>query len=165
MTAYNFTSIQPLDAYPAKTEEGFVYEMHAYYNLGGVALVNGDTITTPAGFIPNTGVVILETEVIHPELDTNAAPTGTYILGDAADDNRYIVTAPMGLVGVTNAGVQMCNKINQVQTVTNGVVVAGEGYKVTADDYQLVLTVNGALATAATTGYIRLVVRYLCQGM
>lgn len=165
MTAYNFALIQPLDNQPPKYQPGFVYTAVFEYNLGGTALVNADTITTPTGSFPaNLGINILDVVVSHGELDTNATPTGTYAVGDANDSTRYIAAAPLGVNGVTTAGFVLNNRIAAAQTIANGVVTKGAGYLVNAADYQMVLTVNAAVATGATTGCVRLLVTYICSG-
>lgn len=169
--AYNFTVITPSIEQPATTYPGMMYEMHAYFDVStlvGNTLNAGDTITTPVGFIPDGGVVIFETEVINSEIDTNATPTATFELGDlgssyaslGADPSRFILTTAVN----AHSAAQVETKINQFQTLTNGVVTKGEGLLVAQSNYQLVWTAVAAAATTASTGYIRLVVRYLCTG-
>lgn len=160
MTAYNFTLITTRPHWSA----GDLQAITAYYDLGGTALVNGDTITA-TGMIPGDGVKIYDIYCSHTELDTNATPTGTYNVGDSTSAARFISSAPMGANGVTTSGFQITNRSNFAPTSSNGVVTTGLGYiytGTTATD--LVLTVNAAVATGATAGVIFLVVLYRCVG-
>jgi hypothetical protein len=160
MTAYNFTlvdSISPWDA-------GSILMARAYYDLNSVAIANNDTITA-TNIIPANGVEILEIFVSHPELDTNASPTGTYNLGDGTTAARFISSAPLGVAGVTTTGFQLRSGINIATTTSSGVIATGAGYRYTGTSpASLVLTVNAALATAATSGVIHLLVMYRCVG-
>jgi hypothetical protein len=169
MTAYNFTLIEPytqnanVNGSGAKFLTGTVQVQEFEYAFITTGLVNGDTITTPLNGLPVNGCVILETEVIASQLDTNATPTGTFNLGDAALATRFINSAFMG---TGNAFGQLKVNINKAQTLAaNNVVTAGAGFLYPdGSNPQLVLTVNAALATTATTGYIRLKVFYNCDG-
>lgn len=160
MAAYNFTLIDTVSPWSS----GQVFVARAYYDLNGVGLANADTITA-TGIIPSDGVEIMEVMVSHPELDTNATPTGTYNVGDANDADRFIASAPLGVNGVTTTGFQIRNGINLATTTSSGVVATGAGYIYTGTSTSsLVLTVNAAIATAATTGVIHLYVTYRCVG-
>lgn len=161
MTAYNYSQIQPFSSSPALFEVGQIYEIQFEYSLTG-ALVAADTITTPAGALPD-GIRILDTVLSYPELDTNAAPTGTFDEGDATDDNRFIDGVPMGVAGVTTAGFQLNQGINIAQGTTAGVVSSGAGYLYgRGTSPQLITTVASAVATGATSGVLRKTVRFLC---
>lgn len=162
MTAYNFSSLVPDSSFPARTSPGMLYTVEFQYTLAG-AVVTADTFTTPAGALPSNGIRIAEVEVIMPELDTNATPTGTFVVGDATDDNRFIDAAPMGVAGVTTANYQMSTKINIAQGTTNGVVTTGSEYLYGSGTApRLVMTLGGTIATAAATGTIRLKVSFYC---
>lgn len=158
MAAYNFTLIDTISPWSS----GQIFIARAYYDLGGVALANTDTITA-TNIIPSDGVEIIDVMVYHTELDTNATPTGTYNVGDATSAARFISSAVMGVNGVTTAGFQVRNGINIATTTSSGVVATGAGYIYT-DNASLVLTVNAAVATGATTGVIHLLVTYRCVG-
>lgn len=160
MTAFNFTLIDRVSNWSS----GDILVARAYYNLNGTGLANTDTITA-TNIIPGNGVEIMEVMVSHPELDTNATPTGTYNVGDAGNASRFIASAPLGVNGVTTAGFQIRNGINIVTTTTSGTISSGAGYIYTGTSpASLVLTVNAAVATAATTGVVHLYVTYRCVG-
>lgn len=160
MTAYSFTLVDPISPWIS----GEVLCARAYYDLNGVALANADTITAD-NIIPGDGVEIMEVLVSHPELDTNATPTGTYNVGDSGTAARFISSAPMGVNGVTTSGFQLRNGINIVTGTTSGVVSTGAGYRYTGTSASdLVLTVNAAVATGATAGVVHLLVFYRCVG-
>ena len=160
MAAYNFTSISSSSHWIA----GDIQIMTAYYDLNGVALAQNDTITA-TNIIPGDGVKIYDIYCSHTELDTNATPTGTYQVGDAGSATRFMSSVPMGVNGVTTSGFQIVNRSNFAPTSTNGVVTAGIGYTYTGTSAtSLIMTINGAVATGATTGIIFLTVVYRCVG-
>jgi len=162
MTAYNFSSLTPDSSYPPKWTPGATRRVEFQYTLGG-AVVSGDTYTTPANALPSNGIRIIEVTLMSPELDTNAAPTATISAGDATSATRFINAAPAGIAGVTTSGYQLINNINVAQTRTNGVVSAGPNYLYGSGvSPQIVVTLGGTVATAQTTGTIRLVVTYEC---
>lgn len=162
MTAYNYSQIVPFNGQNPVFEVGNDYSIDFEYVLTG-ALSSGDTITTPAGALPSDGIRILEVEVIAPETDTNATPTGTFDVGDSGDADRFIDGIPMGVAGVTTAGYQMRQGINIAQGTTNGVVSSGVGYLYgQGTTPQLITTVASAVATGATTGVIRKRVFFRC---
>ena len=162
MASYNFSVIEPYTYSNAKYLAGMLYEAQFEYVLTG-ALANGDTITTPVGGLPFNGIRIMEVEAVHPRLDTNASPTGTYNIGDALDANRFVASASMG-AAATSPLIRNC--INQAQTLdSSNEVTAGAGFFYgDGENPQLILTVNAAIATAASSGYIRLKVSYYCEG-
>lgn len=160
MTAYNFTLVDPISPWVS----GKVLVARAYYDLNGVALAQNDTITATS-IIPADGVEVMEVLVSHTELDTNATPTGTYTVGDSGDADRFITSAPMGVNGVTTSGFQIRNGINRATGTTSGVISTGAGYRYTGTSAStLILTVDGAVATGATTGVVHLLVTYRCVG-
>jgi hypothetical protein len=156
MTAYNFVAVQASRFFP-----GEKYSVEFQYTLGG-AFVNGDTITIPANSLPINGIKIAEVEVLHKPLDTNATPTMTYSVGDSGLSTRFISAAGAGDT-ITTVGHQIRNAINIPQGKTAGVVTTGTGYLYGAGTSpQLILTVDGVVATGATTGTVRMVVHYYC---
>jgi hypothetical protein len=160
MSSYNFTLVDPISPW----NSGSFMMAKAYYDLATVALVNGDTITA-TNIIPGDGVEIIEIFVSHPELDTNATPTGTYNVGDSGNAARFISSAPLGTNGATTAGFQIRNSINIATTTSSGVVATGSGYRYTGTSpASLILTVNAAVATGATAGVVQLLVIYRCVG-
>ncbi len=164
MTAYNFSQVLPDSKHPPRYEPGMEYTIDFEYALTG-ALVEADTITTPTGAMPSNGIRIVETEVIYPELDSNATPTGTFDVGDSGDTDRFIDGVPLGVAGVTTAGFQLRQGINRAQTLSSGNVSIGYGYLYgQGTDPRFIVTVGSAVATGETTGLIRLRVTFLCTG-
>jgi hypothetical protein len=164
MTAYSFTLIDAKSPWNA----GDQYVVRAYFDVsttsGGSGLANADTITA-TGIIPGNGVKIYDVMVVHPELDTNATPTGTFNVGDGTSASRFISGAPMGVTGVTTSGFQLRTGINIITTTTSGVVSSGAGYIYTGTSTaNIVVTVGAAVATAATSGILHLLVTYRCVG-
>jgi hypothetical protein len=162
MTAYNFSVIEPYTYELPKFSYGHMY-MQEFEFAFAAPLANGDTITTPAGGLPSNGIVILDTEIVSSIIDTNAAPTGTYNLGDSGLATRFISA---GVLGANTLAKQIKTEINQAQTVSaSNVVTAGAGYfYADGTNPQLILAVNAAIATSAGSGYIRLKVLYNCDG-
>lgn len=158
-TAYTMAGIVPFSSQPALWNAGLIYTMEFEYTLAG-AVVTGDTYTTPVSGLPIAGIRILETELHIPNWDSNATPTATLSVGDAGSATRFINAA---IAGTGNAFTTPNLYINQAQALTAGVVSSGPGYlysKGTAP--LLVVTVGGTVATAASTGTMRLVVKYIC---
>lgn len=123
----------------------------------GAAVAQNDTITFTS-IIPANGVQILSTRLMVPKLDTHATPTGVFILGDATDDNRFIDAVSIGWDDETTHVIYDIN----VAPVT-GSSGTGAGYIYTAQT-SLILKINAAVATAASTGQIGLWVNYYCIG-
>lgn len=168
MTAYNFLLIDSRSPWSS----GAMYTVRGYFDVsttdGGSGLAENDTITA-TGIIPNNGVEITEIIVSHPELDTNATPTGTYNVTDATTPSiAFINSARLAVNGITSSGALITNRINVAPTYTNGVITAGPGYVYGGSNpttvNSLLLTVNAAVATAATAGIMQLIVTYLCVG-
>jgi hypothetical protein len=157
-TAYAFSQILPYSSYPPKFEPGELYSIDFEYTLGG-AVVTGDTYTTPANALPNSGFRIVDTQLIMPPLDTNATPTATISVGDSGSATRFINAAQAGSATAT----QVSRWINQAQGLTSGVVSSGSGYLYgNGANPQIIVTVGGVVATAQTTGTIRLRVSFYC---
>ena len=163
MTAYNFVGLVPDTSYNPRYEPGYLYSIEFQFTQT-VAFVNGDTVTTPANALPGNGIRIQEVEVIHPSLDTNGSPTCTYSVGDSGSASRFISTAN-GFTGST--GGQVKNLINVAQALTAGVVSSGTNYlygSANASAPQLILTINGVVATGSTTATVRLKVWFWSTG-
>lgn len=164
MTAYSFnllTSRPPWDA-------GAEHSVRAYFDVsttsGGAGLANTDTITA-TGMLPGNGIVIREVLIMHPELDSNATPTGTFNVGDTNLAARFISAAPMGVNGITTTGFQMRTGINITTTTTSGSIVSGAGYQYTGTSTNsIVVTVASAVATQVTAGILHVLVTYRCIG-
>jgi hypothetical protein len=158
MAAYNFSQILPYSSYPAKFDAGQLYSIDFEYTLAG-AVVSGDTYTTPANALPTNGIRIVDTQLVSVALDTNASPTATISVGDSGSATRFINAAAAG------GTAQVVRFINQAQGLTNGVVSSGSGYLYASGTApQIVVTVGGTVATAQTTGTIRLRVSFYCTG-
>lgn len=123
----------------------------------GAAVAQNDTITF-TNIIPAGGVQILSTRLLTPKLDTNATPTGVFILGDATDDNRFIDAVSIGWTGAES---YIDYDINVAPV--SGSSGTGAGYIYTAQT-SLILKINAAVATAASTGQIGLWISYYCIG-
>lgn len=157
-TAYAFSSLVPDSSFPAKWSPGVDYCIEFQYTLAG-AVVTGDTYTTPANALPSNGIRILETQLVYTSLDTNATPTATISVGDSGAATRFINAANAG----NATAYQISQFINQAQALTSGVVTTGTNYLYNNGTApRLVVTVGGTVATAATTGVIRLIVFYRC---
>lgn len=160
MTAYNFSTVQPYNILQPPYAAGQLYSIDFEYTLGG-AVVTGDTYTTPANAMPDNGITIVDTQIISVPLDTNASPTATISVGDSGSATRFINAAQAGSATAT----QVTRYINQAQTLTSGVVSAGTGYVYSAGTSpRFIVTVGGVVATAQTTGVIRLRVSFYCSG-
>lgn len=156
-TAYAFSQILPYSSYPARFEPGELYSIDFEYTLGG-AVVTGDSYTTPSGALPG-GIRIIDTQLIMPPLDTNATPTATISVGDSGSGTRFINAAQAGSATAT----QVSRWINQAQGLTSGVVSSGSGYLYAVGTTpQIIALVGGVVATAQTTGTIRLRVSFYC---
>ena len=101
------------------------------YTLAGT-IVTADTITWTDALPNMNGITVLSAEVFGDPLDTNASPTGTITLGTEDDANGLLEAATIPLVG---------DSVGYGDLL--GVVSTGEN---------VVLTVGGTLASAATTG-------------
>lgn len=161
-TAYNFAQILPYSVHPPKYNPGELYIIDFEYTIGAT-IVTGDTYTTPANALPGNGIRIIDTMLIFSPQDTNATPTSTISVGDSGSATRFI-NAANGGSATSNAQLHLF--INQNQALTSGVVSAGSGYLygASAAAPQIVVTVGGTLATAASTGYVRLRVKFYCTG-
>ncbi len=159
-TAYAFSQILPYSVHPPKYEPGQLYSIDFEYTLAG-AVVTADSYTTPSGALPSNGIRIVDTQLIMPALDTNATPTATISVGDSGSATRFINAAQAGSATAT----QLARFINQAQGLTSGVVSSGSGYLYAqGTDPRIIVAVGGVVATAQTTGTIRLRVSFYCSG-
>lgn len=118
-----------------------------YYTLtGGITghASTGDTITF-SNIIPRSGAKVVGLQVVSPELDTDASPTGTFIVGNSDDDNGYVLTENCGLPAQAPANGK------QLSVTGTGALI---GTVVTNRD--IIIEYTAALATSATSGTIRL---------
>lgn len=163
MTAYNFSSLVPDAMNAPRWEAGKLYFVEFDYVTAATTFASGDTITTPAGALPNNGIAIADVEVLSNALDTNGSPTATYNVGDAGLATRFIVSAN---AGSSISGAQVKNYINIAQVLTAGVVSSGVNYIYNpGTSPQLILAFNAAFATANTSPIIRMKVWYWCTGV
>jgi hypothetical protein len=160
-TAYTFAQILPYSSYPAKYEPGLLYSIDFEYTLAG-SVVTGDNYSTPSGGLPTNGIRIVDTALIFTPLDTNATPTATISVGDSGSATRFINAAN---AGSATSNAQLHLFINQAQGLTAGVVSSGSGYLYGSNTTPVLkVTVGGTVATAQTTGVIRLRVSFYCSG-
>ncbi len=139
---------------PPRWQAGQQYTSVGYYTVGA-AVAQNDTITF-TNIIPANGVEILSVRLQVPKLDTNATPTAVAIVGDSVDDNRFIDAVSLGWDDETSYVTYDSN--------TTPAATVGVGYRYTAVS-SLILKVNAAVATAASTGDIKLWVTYYCCGI
>ena len=117
-----------------------------YTFLGAITghATTGDTILFE-NIIPRSGAKVVAVQVVSPELDTNATPTGTFIVGNSDDDNGYVLTENCGLPAVLPANGK------QLSVTGTGDLI---GTAVTNRD--IIVEYTAALATSATSGALRL---------
>lgn len=120
-----------------------------YYDLAGAITGHastGDTITF-TNILPYGGAKVVRTQVIAPELDTNATPTGTFIVGNSDDDNGYTTTTNCGLPAQLPANGYPLNVVGNGDLI--GTVVRNR---------DIIIEFTAALATSVTSGRVRLYV-------
>lgn len=160
-TAYTYAQILPYSSYPPKYDAGQLYTIDFEYTQAAT-VVTGDTYSTPSGALPTNGIRIVDTVLILSPVDTNATPTATISVGDAGSATRFINA---GNAGNATANAQLHLFINQNQGLTSGVVSSGSGYLyASGTNPVIVTTVGGTVATAASTGYVRLRISFYCTG-
>lgn len=141
-----------------KWQAGMEFTSYGYYSIGA-AVAQNDTITF-TDIIPAGGVEIMDVELLTPAIDSNSTPTATWIVGDSGDDNRFI-DAVYG--GWNNTKISHLKYGINVASTSGGAVATGAGYRYTAKA-SLIAKINAAVATAASTGFVGLAVRYRCSG-
>ena len=141
---------------PPRWQAGQIYTAYGFYTVGA-AVAQNDTITF-TNIIPANGVEIISTRLMTPKLDTNATPTGVFILGDATDDDRFINDVAIGWDDETTHIVYDSNVAPDVPS-TKGI-----GYRYTSAT-SLIAKIDAAVGTAASTGHVALWVQYYCCGL
>lgn len=129
----------------APWQAGQTYTAKGYYTLGG-AIVTADTITW-SNILPANDVTVLSVVRYGKEFDTDASPTGTEIWGDGTDTDAYITSKTSG-------------------DATGQLIFHGDGAVIgtsNAASRNVVCTVGGTIATAATTGTVWVEVTYYCS--
>ncbi len=126
-------------------QAGMQYEALGSYTLGG-AIVTADTITW-SNILPANDVQVMDFEFYGAELDTNGSPTGTLIVGDGTTTNGYLTS-------------KVCGSANQQFFVKGDGAFIGAS---TQSGRNIVATVGGTLATAASSGTVYVRVRYYCN--
>lgn len=171
MTTFTATNLQSQSPFIP----GEVITVGAYFVQSGTGFANGDKLVA-SQLIPASGVEVIQVLVYTNQLDTNAAPTGTYEVGDSLSDGnaagRYITGA---LMGTNVAGQIIYNFSNVSPTLSSGVYTKGVGYfygndentsgtGITNGNVDLVMTITNAVATASTTHNVWMYVTYKCVG-
>lgn len=152
MTAYTFTKAPAL----AKDIPHGVIAAFGQYNVAA-AVADDDTF----GDIPvPKGAVILDTILETNELDTNGSPTLTFNVGIFADGSAGTTNDEDAFVDGALCGAAYNRSNINVGSVSGGVIATGSGYKVTGESAVVRITADGAPATGATSGYIKLAVLY-----
>ena len=150
MTAYTGTITREGRA----GERGMQFIALGKYALTG-ALVNADTITW-SNLLPDPNrFKVIGFRFWSPELDTDATPTATIIVGDGTDTDAYLTTSNVGLPAQAPANGY------QINLSGNGAAIGAAAG--TAVSRNVVLTVNGVVATGATTG--TLWVEFVCEAI
>lgn len=107
----------------------------------GTEIEDTDTITW-SNILPQGGAKVHSFRIYGVELDSNATPTATFVVGDGTDADGYLTTKG-GAVGLQNS-------------LAGQLVYFGDGAlldtNVTSTD--IVLTMTAATATGASTGTI-----------
>jgi hypothetical protein len=145
MANYAGTNVLPAPRWQA----GMEYTAVGYYTLGG-AVSSGDTFTWTNLIPAITGTLpvrIMDFRVWGKEMDTNATPTATLIAGDGTDTDGYVASTTWG------------DATGQYQMFGDGALIGDDAQA--SDD--VVLTLGGTVATAASSGTVWVAVRYYCQ--
>lgn len=113
----------------------------------GTEIENADTITW-TNILPGQGAKVVGFAVYGVELDTNATPTATFIIGDGSDTDGYLTTKG-GAVGLQNS------LAGQLFYKGDGALIDTE-----VSSRNVVLTMTAATATGASSGtiYVELLV-------
>ena len=113
----------------------------------GTGVVTADTWTA-TNMLPAQKVQIVGGKFFGQEFDTNASPTATVIIGDGTDTDFYLKSKTAG-------GAAAVFDVN-----FDGDGIGGDG---TAAGRDVVVTLGGTVATAASSGEIRVEVTYVCH--
>lgn len=145
MTAENLamTVVGPTEA---PWSLGKQYTRRAYFTVGS-AVETGDSWTA-SNFLPSQDVQIISGMVFGADLDTNASPQATVIVGDGTDTDGYLSSKTAG------GGEQ-----NNVLPFDGALIST---YGTPPASRNLTLTLGGTVATAASSGTVWVEATYLC---
>jgi hypothetical protein len=150
MTAYFGTLGQPNSAV-LQNVTGSSVRVSTFALTAALAL--NDTITMC--YLPDNAVVLDVAIATDTALDTNAASTIAYDVGDAGSANRFIAAVAQGN--------------NIPLPITASTLSATMGYQYTTSGAEtknaIIVTVHTAPATGATTGTLRLKISYSMQAL
>lgn len=128
-----------------KWEAGLEYTMVSKVTWA-TGLVTGDTFVFPT-MLPPAGCQIKGGAVWGDEMDTNAAPTATLIVGDGTDTDGYLASKVAG-----NAPGTLLFKFD-------GALLGSTA----AASQTITATLGGTVATASTAGSLWCEVTYYCD--
>ena len=111
----------------------------------GTGVVTADTWTFE-NMLPNINVLIVGGRISGQEFDTDATPTATVIIGDGTDTDGYLTSKTAG-TAQTNG---------QYYAEFDGALLGGSAQA----SVDLVVTLGGTVATAASSGDFFLEVDY-----
>jgi hypothetical protein len=128
---------------------GASYKATASYTLAS-AVETGDSFTfkniLPS---PADSVQIVSGKLFGQEFDTNASPTATVIVGDGTDTDGYL-----------SSKVSAADANGQFLAEFDGAFLGGTSQA----SRDLVVTLGGVVATAASSGTIFIEIEYYCAG-
>lgn len=113
----------------------------------GSAVETGDSWTA-TDMLPENKVTLVGGKFTG-ELDTDASPTATVIVGDGTDTDGYLASKVAG------------DGTGQLILSFDGALLGAEG----AASRDVVVTLGGTVATAATSGDIRVELTYVCSNL
>lgn len=128
-------------------EIGQQYLARGSYTFGA-EIEDTDTITW-SNILPAGGAKVVGFRVYGQEIDTNATPTATFIVGNTDDTDGYLKTKG-GAVGLQNSLAGQLFYAGDGDLITSGSIITNRN---------VVLTMTAATATGASSGtiYIELV--------
>jgi hypothetical protein len=155
MTAYNFTKVAQVSKYIGGYPQTVVATLDLATTIP-TGFANGDTVS---GILIPPNATIVSWFLSFDELDTNGAPTGTFGIGDAGSASRFATGLAMG---GSAASYNYSSQVNNPAPAlgSNFIPSGGIGYKYDTSGGTIILTVEAAVATAATTGQLVLTVTY-----
>lgn len=139
MTAYSMT----LENEP-RWIPGQIFTVAAVYTLAD-SVASADTFVA-TDMLPAQKVKVI-TGHWQGELDTNASPTATLIIGDGTDTDGYLASKVAG------------DATGQIKLAFDGALLGTEN----AASRTVTATLGGTVGTAASSGDVRLVVTYECS--
>lgn len=132
----------------AQWQAGHEYTVLGYYTIGA-AIAAADTITWTDALPPLVNAIKpIQFVLWGAELDTNASPTATVIVGDGTDTDAYLASKTAG------------DANGQMQFFGDGALFSSAVGTVAGRN--IVLTIGGTVATAAATGTVWIALRYNC---